>query len=498
MRISTFVTVTTVTLLLLAGKVYSADGTVSVQRAVQDNVVLAKAYRCDANSDEIVSNDPLEKGTKIRICVATHLRAKLRGLTITKIANFHFLKEQDDRANIEQILLQNGIETNDFERYDETTFNCQPGSDLCYFESKPFDDFFDTDGTVLAIGNIMLQYGKYDSPNSLRGSDRKMVHTEDTTELLGTLTTVEMSFSVGDGNEGRDFMEHWENSPDSVKVLYIAGLVFALLILAGVCTFFFCWASFCSCIKTSEKEDDEQCPPSVSISKDDQSGTFVGDDDSVYVGPGSKAKPRQGYVRKARLLKVREAPSLQPKKKSTAGRKRKPRKANLGGRQRFVSRPPKSVKKVERKRTPWTADVGRNDSNANVGDSSKRGSMRWLDEKKKMEGSTHSASGHTRKEGTPSPTSKNEASESRNKIDLPKRKQHEDGKTEKKPGSMRGSTHSAPGPTRKEGTPSLTSENEAHISRSEKALPSRKVSFAMEKPKSEKVAESKRNSKRVN
>jgi hypothetical protein len=93
-----------------------------------------------------------------------------------------------------------------------------------------------------------------------------------------------------------------------------------------------------------------------------------------------------------------------------------------------VSRSPRSVKKVERKRTPRTAYVGRNDSGAIIGDLPKRkqhedgkrvkkpGSMRWLDEKKKMEGSTHSALGPPcKKEGTPSPTSKHEADESRNK-----------------------------------------------------------------------------------
>jgi hypothetical protein len=486
---STFVT--TVAILLLAGKAFSADGTVSVQRAVQDNVVLAKAYQCDANLDEIVSNDPVEKGSKIRICVATHLRAKFRGIYITKIVNFHFLKEEDDRATIEQILLQNGIETND-----KTLFTCQPGSDLCYFESIPSDDFFAIDGTVLAIGNIIMQYGKYESrldTNSLRGSNRKMM---DTMELLDTMTTVEMSFSVGDGLDGpsrlaRDFREHWENSPDYVKALYIAALVFALLILAGVCTGLCLWASCCSHIKTIEKEDDEKFPPSVS--KDDHSGTFVGDEDSDYVGPGSppnkthtsesKAKPKQVYVRRHASGSVRGS----PRKNSTDGSKRKlrqvpvgtrdsggsPRKSNLGRRQSkprqtpvgkrnfggFVSRSPRSVKKVERKRTPRTAYVGRNDSGAIIGD-------------------------------------------------LPKRKQHEDGKRVKKPGSMRwldeknkmeGSTHSALGPPcKKEGTPSPTSKHEADESRNKRASTTRKVRFAMEPPLSEKEAEMMRNPRPVN
>lgn len=301
---------------------------VGSQRDLQDNDVLVRAYQCDANLNEVPSTNPLGKGTKIRICIATHLRSKLRGIFLSKVANFHFLKEDDgDRPDTEEVLIENGIETSD-----KTRLTCRPGSDLCFFESIPNDDFFVLGGMVLAIGNVMLQYDEYENllfdTTSLRGSNRKLM---DTRKLVDTMTTVEMSFAVGDGLDGpsrlaRDFREHWESIPGYRKALYIFGLVLLFVILVGVCAGMCVWADCCT--KTREEKDMGEDPTVVtktpaSVTKDE--GTFVGDeeDDSGFLAAAplktpemdeSKVEaPKQVYVRshndansanKASLLKT--------------------------------------------------------------------------------------------------------------------------------------------------------------------------------------------------
>ena len=78
-------------------------------RQLQADTVLAEAFLCDADSNKISSDNVINKGDSIRICIKTHVRGKVQGISIAKVIDFFLLREFEDAGDMEQILIQGGV-----------------------------------------------------------------------------------------------------------------------------------------------------------------------------------------------------------------------------------------------------------------------------------------------------------------------------------------------------------------------------------------------------
>jgi len=275
-------------LLLYVGNVFGLE---EDHRQLQqgDNTVLAEAFLCDDDFIKISSDKVVNKGDSIRICIKTHVRAKVQGISIAKVIDFFLLKEFEDAGDMEQILLQGGVVATASEE-----LSCEPGSELCVLESVPMNDFFGRDGKVSAIGSVLLQY---DNDNSSGNNVRTAIPTvavtsaptraptalpsraptsapQNETETLAPTSSsqenqtepvtpqnakrqllddsraiVETSFTVVTAGSGTgflsDFREHWDSSPTYIKVLYVFAFIFVFLILSGLGLGLLLWAGFC-------------------------------------------------------------------------------------------------------------------------------------------------------------------------------------------------------------------------------------------------------------
>lgn len=277
-----------------------------IQREVPEGG-LAFAYRCNENFVAIKSNDPIEAGAKIRICVETTDQAKLGDIFITKFSTFEILKDDEDLATVKQILIQNGDA-----KSDKTSIECEPASELCYFDTILSNDFFYSDGEVLLTGRLVMQSGKY-RRNLLRGRRNALGIMSIITELA----TVNVKLKVEDGKPSdlmESFIGHWDNSPNDMKALYIAGLVVALLLVGWIFGGLIFWSRWCSHKSGSEKriQIDDKVPKYSKPSKpskptdDDLTATNTVDDStsiaSTVMASNKKASNKSNYYNNPRRV----------------------------------------------------------------------------------------------------------------------------------------------------------------------------------------------------
>jgi hypothetical protein len=202
----------------------------------------AIAYRCDETLNEISLDEALTQRSKVRICVERTTRAKLKEIYISKVGNFHFRKDEE----VQQVIIEDGQEMDE-----NTRLYCEPGSNLCYFETIPNDDFFNLDGIVNASGNIFMQFGidrrQLTTDASLRGRSRKIMEM---TSIMDTISTVEAIFSVRDARVTpsitKAVLDYWNKSPAHMKVLYSLLLALVLVFIGFVLFGLLFWSSCCS------------------------------------------------------------------------------------------------------------------------------------------------------------------------------------------------------------------------------------------------------------
>jgi len=362
--------------LLLVGSVIGA-----VDRELQDDsTTLAEAFLCDADFNELSPDEVFNKKDKIRICVKTHVRAKVQGISIAKVIDFFLLREFGDGRDMEQILLKDGVAMSSS---DELT--CQPGSELCILESIPMDDFFGRDGKVSVIGSVLLQHDtsipvptatptppetsapsqaptRPETPTpsqtlaptessapsdtnppteatdpsdtiSPQNVNRNMIRMM---QLLDSREIVETSFTVATAGSGigiiSDFREHWDASPTFIRVLYVFAFIFLFLFLFGMGIGLLAWAGFCT--KKSKKLPERYNIMSRKVygtakHRKDRSYTMAGDgesnrrhDDQYDDEP--EPTPKQIFISRP-ISSSRSGDIEAPGEDTVAGRKRKPR-----------------------------------------------------------------------------------------------------------------------------------------------------------------------------
>ncbi len=99
---------------------------------------IAEAWICDENLQAIAnSTSPLTLGSEIRICVQPTALTRNRRVVMRSIDRFVFSKGDRGRNGVQEVI------TNKQAVFpEETKIACQPGSIVCSFQTRLFDDFF--------------------------------------------------------------------------------------------------------------------------------------------------------------------------------------------------------------------------------------------------------------------------------------------------------------------------------------------------------------------
>jgi len=115
---------------------------------------IAKGFLCDDNNQEIVPmENPLSVGMKARVCVRPDATALLQdNVRIRSIDRFSWIRP--DLNNVTQV----AVTTNE-QPEPKTEVFCQPGSEVCAFETILNDEFFGKTGIVQGKGVVWLQFG---------------------------------------------------------------------------------------------------------------------------------------------------------------------------------------------------------------------------------------------------------------------------------------------------------------------------------------------------
>ena len=113
-----------------------------------------RAYQCDEQNKEYVSNDPLSlegRNNRIRICVTPSSIAKRNGASMWMIDWWNW-----QRQNYTQVAIENqGFEATD----GRTVQICYRGNDVCSFTTVLNERFFNSSGAIEGIGYCWLTFG---------------------------------------------------------------------------------------------------------------------------------------------------------------------------------------------------------------------------------------------------------------------------------------------------------------------------------------------------
>jgi hypothetical protein len=199
--------------------------------------VIAEAYECDDQNQEIQEGEPREIGYEIRICIAPNTPTRLRDVYVRSIEDFTFFRVGGGAS-------QNAIEKR-AEVDTDTILLCLPGSLVCSFKTRLLDQLFydNVNGTISASGEVNMQFGT--------GSAARMLRTQVVPRGLQVagaqggfagISSVKMEFPVI--NAGRpdkstvtseDADNRWADAPSWLKILIVVGGVAVVLFGCGAC-----------------------------------------------------------------------------------------------------------------------------------------------------------------------------------------------------------------------------------------------------------------------
>ena len=286
----------------------------------QESSYEAEAYECNGSNNRIKRNTKIKNGESIRICVKPDRAARQDDVFILKIANFVFRKTTQNSVVRQESITDGLVGDNN-----RTRIACWSGSEVCAFTTYLREEFFETDGTVRGFGEVALQFGA----DSLRHRVRNLAVNLDfgdetepdvitTSMLRGAFeeqrnlqsfagwSNVAYEFDVEDGNSDTDIpgfggddgrttvKEHWRESPDYIKALYVLALLVILIILCCLCGACLLWRRCCADIPAYVKHSvnrvtrgayfQDHADPPHKRERDDVSETYSDEEelDSAY------------------------------------------------------------------------------------------------------------------------------------------------------------------------------------------------------------------------
>jgi hypothetical protein len=232
--------------------------------------VIAEAYECDENQQEIAADVmfPKRMGAEIRVCIAPNTPTRNRGVFIRSIEDFKFFK---NGGTASQVVIANRVETDTR----LTLLLCIPGAEICSFKTTLVPDLFfgGADGNITGTGEVAMQEGRQHtigrrqltSPSLLRGTIQwrggRQAQVADLSENFAGLSNVKMEFSYKKATkeEKADVLGEteswWASKPLWLRILIIVIIIATII---GCCCCGLSCAGWLRSEYVTEKKQEEK------------------------------------------------------------------------------------------------------------------------------------------------------------------------------------------------------------------------------------------------
>ena len=202
-----------------------------------------RVYRCDEENQRItaVIAEPLESledGLPIRLCFESSPQASFNDVSILKVDEFVFTKKRTpgDLAaagptrQIPAIIRQKTVDHGVVVSKDVSTLTCEPGADICVFETTLTGYFFLTEGTIRGKGKVLMQRGN-------EGGRRQLQHIDTFEDVILDL----------------DFVGEYEKMPPKQGIM-IGIIVTVAILMCCCCAIFACCGLRICCFNNRGKK----------------------------------------------------------------------------------------------------------------------------------------------------------------------------------------------------------------------------------------------------
>jgi len=202
-----------------------------------------RVYRCDEENQRItaVIAEPLESledGLPIRLCFESSPQASFNDVSILKVDEFVFTKKRTpgDLAaagptrQIPAIIRQKTVDHGVVVSKDVSTLSCEPGADICVFETTLTGYFFLTEGTIRGKGKVLMQRGN-------EGGGRQLQHIDTFEDVILDL----------------DFVGEYEKMPPKQGIM-IGIIVTVAILMCCCCAIFACCGLRICCFNNRGKK----------------------------------------------------------------------------------------------------------------------------------------------------------------------------------------------------------------------------------------------------
>jgi hypothetical protein len=222
----------------------------------QRELYRCRAYECDYTNREIVTNDAKLQGESVRICVEPSYAAQEAGAKMWSIEWWTW-----EQVNVNQTaIVAQGKEAPD----GKTLLMCYRGMEVCYFQTRLKDEFFQIPNGINGDGFCWLTYGGLLIPGLIEtetdggvGEEEEEIIEAFKDPLYAGSNEIGMTFPVT-GNyiippltcppEEHSLKLWWEEEEENMRLLYILTMVGAG---AGVC----CLFGLCLCCNRRTEDE---------------------------------------------------------------------------------------------------------------------------------------------------------------------------------------------------------------------------------------------------
>jgi len=211
-------------------------------------------YRCDEKNQKLTASidgpkeSLAEHGLRIRLCFELTPQARLNDIYILKVNDFVFTKTRtpgDIEAagttrHIPSIIRQKAVDHGVAVSNDLTMVLCNPGSEICVFETTLTGYLFLSEGTIHGKGSVLMQSGRTQRRRYQRLRSRQLQHIDTFEDVF-----IDIDF-VG---EKREKLSLKQGSTIGV-------IVIIMIIFCCCCTICCCLGIFLDKLKERKDNDD--------------------------------------------------------------------------------------------------------------------------------------------------------------------------------------------------------------------------------------------------
>lgn len=231
---------------------------------VDENFFGALAFECDEENKRLEERPAKQFGDTIRVCVVPDEVSNQFDIRIKRIDVWNWTKAPGLGDGLDSDVFQASVEEGGIQAEDGlTVLVCFQGSTLCIFKTQFADDFYDSSGEIIGIGDVILQYPEQiTSRVSRRNLQASLSSSALMMEAMGNRSLQDISqsgiagisrvivnttsefASIDDRVPGGCDYNHtvadwWEEEDKNDQYMYI-GIATGIILSLG-CSFLACW-----------------------------------------------------------------------------------------------------------------------------------------------------------------------------------------------------------------------------------------------------------------